>query len=46
MEHVPYSVETLSYFVEYVTRVTYTFRAMYGPTVLKISKNEENKTMK
>ena len=34
MAHVPYSFESVPYSTEYVTRVTYTFCDIYGPTQL------------
>ena len=34
MEHVPFSVENVPYSTKYITRVTYTFHAIYGPTEL------------
>ena len=34
MAHVPYSFECVPYSTEYVTRVTNTFCAIYGPTKL------------
>ena len=33
--NVPFSLESVPYLTEYVTRVKYTFRAIYGPTNVK-----------